>query len=305
MKKETVKLNKSALCFTDITGTVKMSEPKEGTERNLYMVAYSGGVITDHWYWGNLVIDVEGMKISGNLPILKDHNSDQKIGFGKFKTDNYKIVPTSTKFLDTEFANEFLSLSDQGFPFQASVYAKPSKIQRLMDNEEVDVNGFKFKGPGTVWRESVLKECSIVTFGADPNTKSVAMSENEDVEMFVEMKTIKEDNEEVIMNLDKLKGEHSELYAQVLALGKSEAESSFAEVKSALEAQITTLTTDKMKLSEQNADSETRLLKLEKAEVLRQEESIRFSADSIVAAKLGKSSIPERLHPKVRKQLNH
>lgn len=304
MKKETMKLQKNALCFSDGTAKLAASEG-EGKERLLQMEAYSGGIIKDHFWWGDLAIDVSGMKMSGKIPILVDHDTSRKVGFGKFTADEKcKVVPTESKFLDTEHAKEFISLSDQGFPYQASIYARPTKIQRLMEKEEAEVNGFTMKGPGTIWRESVLKECSIVTFGADPNTKSAAMSETEDVEMFVEQHT-EDFKEEEIMDLTKFKSEHPELFAQVVALGRTEAETAFAEVKTGLETQIATLSAEKDKLSAQNASSEERILKLEKAEVLRHEQEVKFSADKMFTEALSASPIPERLHGKVRKQLDH
>jgi hypothetical protein len=303
MKKETVKLQKNALCFSE--GTAKLAAPEEGKSRLLQMEAYSGGIIKDHFWWGDLAIDVSGMKMSGKIPILQDHDTSKKVGFGKFTADEkHRVVPTDSKFLDTEYANEFIKLSDEGFPYQASIYARPTKIQRLMEKEEAEVNGFMMKGPGTIWRESVLKECSIVTFGADPNTKSAAMSETEDVDMFVEQHT-EDFKEEEIMDLTKFKSEHSELFAQVVALGRTEAETTFAEVKSDLEKQIAALSAEKDQLSAQNATSEARLLKLEKAEILRHEQEVKFSADKMFAEALSATSIPERLHGKVKKQLDH
>jgi hypothetical protein len=302
MKKETVKIQKNALCFSD--GSAKLAASEEGKPRVLQMEAYSGGIIKDHFWWGDLAIDTDGLKMSGKIPILVDHDTSRKVGYGKFTVDkDHKIIPTESKFLDTEHAQEFIKLSDEGFPYQASIYARPTKIQRLMEKEEVEVNGFKMKGPGTIWRESVLKECSIVTFGADPNTKSAAMSETEDVDMFVEQQT--EVKEEEVMNLDKLKSEHPDIYAQVVALGKAEAETAFADTRSGLESQIATLTAEKEQLSAKNGVNEDRILKLEKAEALRHEHEIKLSAEDIFSKVLSASPIPERLHGKVRKQIDH
>lgn len=307
MKKETTKINKSALCFTDITAFAKSEPAKEGEERGLQMVAYSGKVIKDHWYWGDLVIDTAGMKFSKKqTPILQDHSTDRKIGFGTFfVNENHEIVPKETKFVDTDYAKDFIKLSDQGFPFEASIYARPSKIQRLDKNEETEVNGFLLKGPSTVWRESVLKECSIVTFGADSNTKSAAMSENEEVVMEVEEVKKIINKEEVNMDLAKLKAEFPDLYAEILALGKAEAEVAFAEVKTGLEAQIQTLTADKERLTADNKDINTRVLSLEKSAILMKEMGIKASADAVVAERVKTANVPERLIPKIRKQLNH
>lgn len=308
MKKETLKLNRSALSFTDHDSFAKAEPTSEGKPRTLKMTAYSGKIIKNHWYWGDLAIDTSGMKMpKKTIPILSDHMTENKIGFGSFVIDNnHAIINEDMTFVDTPFAAEFIKLSDQGFPYEASIQARPSKIQRLTEDEETEVNGFKMKGPGTVWRESVLKECSIVTFGADANTKSVAMAEDEEVVLEVtQLKEKSKQEEEVIMDLAKLKAESLALYEEVIALGKQEAETAFAVVKTGLDTTIAQLTAEKTKLSDDNKGTSARLLVVEKENAMRKEGEIRLSADSIFSAKLVAASIPERLYAKVKKQIDY
>ena len=306
MKKETVKLNKAALCFSNVGSLITLSAKEEGKQRSIAMTLYSGKLIKGHWYWGDLAIDTAGIKMAKkNIPILEDHETSKKIGFGAFATnDKHELVATENTFVDTPFATEFQRLSDQGFPYEASLSGRPTKIQRLMEKEEAEVNGFTMKGPGTIWRESVLKEGSIVTFGADSHTKSVAMAENEEFDMEVDEKSIKKDKE-VVMDLIKLKAEHPALYEEVISLGVKQAETAFAPVKANLETQVTSLTAERDKLKETNTSSEERLLKLEKISALQAEKAIELRADGLVSAKLSGSKVPKRLHVKVRKQLNH
>ena len=307
MKKEMVKLSKDALHFTDTETFAKLASSEEGKPRALKMTAYSGKVIKGHWYWGDLAIDTAGLKLSKKeIPILSDHDTNKKIGFGVYQVnENHEVVCSQMSFVDTDDSKNFIKLSDEGFPFEASIYARPSKIQRLMEDEVTDVNGYQMKGPGTVWRESVLKECSIVTFGADSNTKSAAMSENEDVVLEVDETEKPKFEEEVNMDLAKLKADHPDLFAEVFALGKVEAEEAFASERAGLDAQIKTLTADKEKLTADNKDVSTRVLKLEKEEVIRKEHGIKMSADAVFNEKIKGASIPERLIPKIRKQINH
>ena len=85
MKKETLKLNRSALIFTDHDSFSKTNPSTEGKTRTLKMVAYSGKIIKNHWYWGDLAIDTSGMKMAKKeIPILQDHATEEKIGFGSF-----------------------------------------------------------------------------------------------------------------------------------------------------------------------------------------------------------------------------
>jgi hypothetical protein len=307
--KENKKISKGALCFTEKDSLARVESFKEGEveEKRLIMEAYSGKIIKDHWYWGDLAIDTSGMSIpKSKMPILHDHDTSQKIGFGKFSVDKeHRIVNEKATFVDTPIANEFIQLSGQGFPYQASIRARPSEIVRLSKGEVAEVNGYSMKGPGTVWRKSVLIECSVCTFGADSNTKSVAMSENEDVELVVEQAEIKQDKE-VPMKLDAFKAENPGLFNEIVAIGKSEAEQAFVSIKTDLEKQITTLTADKESLTALSKETTERIQKLEKAEDIRKEREIKATADAIVATALSaQESIPARLHPKIRKNIDH
>ena len=305
MKKE-IKLTKSAMCFAQGEGSVKLEQFEEGKIRKITMTAYSGQIIKNHWYWGDLAIDTNGMSMGKEvIPILQDHETDKKIGFGSFMVnDKHEIVPKETSFVDTPFADEFIKLSDQGFPYEASIQARPTKIVRLEEGEETEVNGFTMKGPGTVWRESVLRECSVTTFGADRNTKSVAMTENEDIE--VEVVAPKKIEKEVsTMTLAELKAAHPELFAEISALGKAEAEVAFAEIKKGLDAEIVGLKADKESLTTKLSETDIRVLRLEKESSLQKEAGIKASAEVVFSDLMVKHQIPERLRPKIRKLINH
>lgn len=308
---ETSKITKAALCFDEIN-SIKLAA-NDGGKVQLFMTAYSGKLIKNHWYWGDLAIDVSGMKMAkSKIPILNDHMTNEKIGFGEsMVTKENTIEVTDATFLDTPFADDFIKNSQAGFPYEASIYAHPTKIQRLMEKEETMVNGFTMKGPGTIWRESVLKECSVVVFGADSNTKSAAMSEAE--ELTIEVEGNKLMKKEEIMDKEKLKAEHPSVYEEIFGLGKTEAEQKFVEIKASLDSSIQTLSAentqlkaDKDKLSAEGVTLGNRVLALEKAGTIAKEQSLKASADTIFAAQMkSHPGIPVRLHSKIRKQLNH
>jgi len=306
MKKETVKINKAALCFSNAGSAVTLSAKEEGKPRAINMTLYSGKIIKNHWYWGNLAIDVSGVKMAKKtVPILQEHDIDKKIAFGAFgMNDKNELVAMNSTFVETPSSREFQDLSDQGFPFEASLGGRPTKIQRLMENEEAEVNGYTMKGPGTIWRESVIREGSVVTFGYDPHTKSVAMAENEEFDMDVEETKLTE-NKEDTMDLTKLKAEFPALYEEILLAGKTAAGTEFAAVKKGLEDQITSLTAEKDRLQKDSESTNARLLKLEKITALQEEKAIETQASGIVSTKLKGSKVPERLYSKVRKQLNY
>ena len=107
------------------------------------------------------------------------------------------------------------------------------------------------------------------------------------------------------MDVEKLKAEHPEVYAQVIALGKAEAEASFAEEKKSMTAKITELTAEKTQLTADNKTVSERVTALEKEATIRKEQGIKASAEAVFSEAMQRANIPERLRPKIRKQLNH
>jgi len=147
------------------------------------MTVYSGGVIKNHWYWDDLVMDLEGLKLSkSKYPVLEDHSTERKIAFsGKpvVKDGKLMLEKDNTVFVDTEVSREFQKLSKQGFPFQSSLRGVPKRVERIEEGTETQVNGFSLKGPGTVWREWDYMEGSVCVFGWDDNTSAAAFSKEE------------------------------------------------------------------------------------------------------------------------------
>ena len=144
---EEQKLPKGALRFVDegCHAYIEMADIDGKKIPKLKMVAYSGGVIKGHWYWDNLAIDLDGIKFSvSKFPVLEQHNTDRKVAvIGKPVIEDGKLMaPENAKFMPTEAAEEFIKLSQEGFPYQSSMYAKPSSIERLEEDAKAKVNGF-------------------------------------------------------------------------------------------------------------------------------------------------------------------
>jgi hypothetical protein len=58
----------------------------------------------------------------------------------------------------------------QGFPWQLSIGANPTRTRFVPSGETVRVNGRSIEGPVTVAEETELGEISFVAVGADPET---------------------------------------------------------------------------------------------------------------------------------------
>jgi len=294
--------------FTEYFGEGEEKKPK------LKMTAYSGGIIKDHWYWGDLVLDLEGISFSKKFPILENHDTDRKIAFTRDPIlDNGKleINPDKTQFVDTEISAEFQKLSAEGFPYQSSVYANPTSIERLSEDASAEVNGLTLKGPGTVFRKWELKEASACVFGWDSETNATAFSK-EEVEIDMEETILEKEKPKLIkrvkttikekggdtMDLKELLEKYPELVKEIqlqavkdkeVELAKKE--SKFKKEKEGLEAEV--------------EDLKTTTLALQKKDDIRTEKELKATADNIWTKQLSESDIPENMHDKIRRYVSH
>lgn len=312
MKTENQKVPKAAFQLMD-NDRPQVKFALDGEKEKLDMVVYSGGVIKDHWWWGNLAIDLEGLTFGKKkYPILESHDSDRKIGFtGKPIVDKeLRINPDTVQFVDTPESLQFRKLSKEGFPYEASMYAQPLMIQRLAEKETAEVNGFTMKGPATIWRKTAFKEASVCVFGWDSNTRSAAFSKDDEMEITLEVQTKSESaladsegnssrEEGVKMELSELKAKHGDL---VLAI-REEVLAEIKPEKTALEKTIADLRTQLQQKDATITSQEERVLKLEKSEAIRREKDRVAEADRIWTEKLEASEIPEHLYAKVKSQV--
>jgi len=311
-----VKVPEGALRLVDHGEDCHAFATRDGDKLKLDMVIYSGKFIESHWYWGRLGIDLTGIKFPlSRYPVLEGHCSTQKIGhMGKPKINgNLRVDPDAFEFVSTEESKKFQTTAEEGFPYQASMYARPTKIERIERGAKAEVNGLTLSGPGTIWRECIFKEASVCVFGWDEKTEATVFSKKEAMEIELE--------EIVIPGKAELKlreqTEDNEIEKEVGEVPKTakELQEKYPDLVKQLTEGLISDHTDKvtklqadhqkeMKLKEAELEGkEERLLKLEKNDDIRAEKEIASLADSIWAQKLGKSEIAERLFDKVRKHV--
>lgn len=169
-----------------------------GSGNRIEMLAYSGGIIKNHWYWNDLAIDLKGIQFNmTKYPILEDHKSDRKIGFCETPQIKGNALHITGQLVDTEAADEFRKNSLAGFPYQSSIFAAPSKVEKLGDGATATVNGFTVTGPANIWRECEFREASICVFGWDRNTQASAFNRRDSDSKL----SFEEENEQAINQL--------------------------------------------------------------------------------------------------------
>lgn len=175
--------------FDESAETVELIEAAAGDEKktkSFSMLAYNGGKLRVANYYYPVVVDLAGMKVSAkSRPILRDHDIGRIVGHSTdIQINSGSIRVKGDISAANEYAREVQESSLNGFPWQASIGANPTKMSFIDKGETVEVNGKKFTGPVYVARQSVLGEISFVALGADDNTTaSVAANKTKGDEM--------------------------------------------------------------------------------------------------------------------------
>ena len=316
---KTEKVPSKAFFFTEEDQRVSFGAADgEGKKKNLTITPlYSGGPVK-HWWFGDVIIDMDTMLFRGRkFPVLRDHDTNRILGFsGKpeiVTSDDGKksIHLTNVTLVDTDDTQKVVQLGDEGFPFQASISIKPTKITRLEEGEEAVVNGFTVKGPIAIGRNNIYKEGSVCVFGVDSNTATTVFSEQEVAEMpKIDFQYVEEGNEhqpqpeEEAMTFDPSKFKDDPAFAAFVA-------STQKAGGDAVQAQVDTLTAqlaDKDKeiasLSASKTEVSTRLDSVEKAmakfTAQAQEKDLVATSTGIVSKLMGEAGFSDYQEGKVK-----
>ncbi len=161
-------------------GSIKVAalQADEGGMRRFKMMAYTGAEVPRAW--GRAIFDVAGVEAGTKLPILLDHDSTQRAGFA----DKITMGATGIELEgyispSTAAGREVEQLSDEGFPWQASVQVIVGSWEELDAGDSANVNGREITGPVSIARQSRLLESSFLMAGADKDTFAVALAAQE------------------------------------------------------------------------------------------------------------------------------
>ena len=203
---------------------MNFASKEDTTEGNgtFHIIAYSGGIIQNHWFWGNVIFDLQGLKFAkSRTPILQEHLTDLRIGFTIDQVITDKVA-VQGEFLSNDKAQAARKDIVEGFPMQASMFMPPILVENVKSDETIEVNGLKFKGPGTIFRKALIREISICVLGADAKTKAAVYSEMENKEiafMIKENQIMAKDDE---MTVATFAEQWPDLYGEIFSTGKLE-----------------------------------------------------------------------------------
>lgn len=200
------------------------AEPDSKTLTGFDIAAYTGAVV-DRW-WGKLVIDVTGIEARQQMPIFRNHDHDQIVGYSTGSQADGVFSVQGVFSGATEAAKEVKALALEGFPWQASIGVRPKMILEVGERATMHVNGQEVAGPAEVWLESEVFETSFVPLGADSSTRVAVFSAKEQAQeqpapaVEQQSRAVQPTTtsiQEQTMDLDQLKKEHPELVVALTA----------------------------------------------------------------------------------------
>lgn len=159
------------------------------------MTARSGQPI-EHWFWGRVVHDMDGMKLSKNrVAIDYAHDPKEIIGYANhFETDSGDLVVSGAlvPFKENDRATEIMHKQREGIPYEASINFSGDgiRVEEIREGQTASVNGYSFSGPGMIIREWPLRGIAVCPYGADQNT-STEFSSGETVTVTMETQNMK------------------------------------------------------------------------------------------------------------------
>ena len=171
----------------ELSATLNVQAADEAATPTFELVAYTGASIRQGWSRNPLVVDLAQIDASRPIPILYAHGKempllDSVIGRSVEATnDGSQLVLRGELIRGTAAGDKLIALAKAGVPLQASIGADVGSLENIAAGASVTVNGREFPGPISVARGAVLRETSVVLFGADASTSAAIAAEASEV----------------------------------------------------------------------------------------------------------------------------
>jgi hypothetical protein len=173
-----------------LTGTVSLAAARKGPPR-ASILAYSGATMRVAG-WGRVVVDLAGLSVPEQVPLLADHRAELSgiIGHARPTIAAGQLLAEGTVSEATEAARQVVALAKEGLSWQASVGLDVSASKPVKANTPITVNGRTITeaAPFTLITASVLKEITVTALAADGDTtvSIAAMRRGKDTAMTFE-----------------------------------------------------------------------------------------------------------------------
>lgn len=135
------------------------------------VVAYTGGPIEIAGWEMPVVVDMDGLQFGKSVIANLDHNPQLRVGHVTSRTvEGGQLILAGAISAATPSSKEVIDNAKGGFPWQASIEAKPTNVVAIPKGKTATVNGRILAGPFYHIKASVLKGFAFVSHGADENT---------------------------------------------------------------------------------------------------------------------------------------
>lgn len=166
MNKLTIKLSDDRM--------IQLSDPEAKPGKDLAKVdgvAYSGGTFRQAWDVRDMAVDLSGMEISSQIPLLLSHMNwpNCRLGVVAAVHDGKQLTVQGGIDLSDEQGRD-IAEKGRKYDWQLSIGADVIEAVAVPDGEERTANGRTFKGPILMVTKSKLREVSVVAVGADADT---------------------------------------------------------------------------------------------------------------------------------------
>jgi len=134
-------------------------------------VAYAGGKIRQPWSEIPLVLDISGMEVSPQVPLLYSHINDPHYRLGALQVakGNQLTVTGGAIHQETDLSREIVA-QGKTIPWQLSIGGSTIATREVESGQSEFVNGRRQDGPFLLVTRSTLREISVVAVGADADT---------------------------------------------------------------------------------------------------------------------------------------
>lgn len=138
-------------------------------------LGYTGAPMFPMGWFEPIIVDLDGVRIANqHRPILRQHDHEQIVGH----STSVKVTKAGIEFEGVfsgqqEHVEKVTIPAKNGFQWQMSIGANPTRTSYLERGETATVNGREITGPITIAHECEIGECSFVPLGADGDTSAI------------------------------------------------------------------------------------------------------------------------------------
>ena len=145
--------------------------------------AYNGGALSVNAYPLPIAVDLAGMTLANSVLANLDHDQALRVGHvTSHQNDGRSLTLDGVVSAESSAANEVVASAKKGYPWQASIEARPTKpVEEVKAGQSVTVNGQTVEGPAYVARQSILHGFAFLSRGADDSTTVAIAAQQKEV----------------------------------------------------------------------------------------------------------------------------